>query len=68
MSINPFSNDPESLWDSKTLGIARAAEAILSMSKFRASRALVKRALAINNLEIVLLKRLSFSKSIDVYT
>lgn len=51
VSVNPFSVDPESLWDSKTIGIAWAVEVILAVNKFRASRGLVKRALAINNLE-----------------
>lgn len=68
VSINPFQADPESLWDSKTIGIAWAAEVIVTMRKSRASWALVKRALAVNNIELVLLKRLSFSRLIDVYT
>lgn len=56
-SINQLQCDPEALWDSKTLGLARAANTLLGYHHGKASRHVVKRALAINDLELVLLKR-----------
>lgn len=51
VSLNQLVIDPESLWDSKSLGVARAAHVLLRGDASRQSLMVVKRALAVNTQE-----------------
>jgi len=60
--------DPEQINDSKNIGIAKALSILGKIGQEKLSLQSISRLLAVNDLELDLLKRLSFSRYISVYS